>query len=240
MKLYAFDLDGTLAESKQPVDERMCQLIQQLLVTKPVVVISGCKYDQMSTQFVRRMHPGSRLENLYLMPTSGASLYEFRNRQWHQIYNNDFSPRERELVEQAFSMFNAHTTKHGPQLEFRGSQITFSALGQHAPYEEKKDWDPDATKRKGMVAMLRQYIPDTFSIRIGGSTSIDVTRAGIDKEFAIKKICEHLDWKEDNIVFVGDALFKGGNDHPVTKTGAKVIQTEGPHETKRIVQSFMY
>jgi phosphomannomutase len=33
-------------------------------------------------------------------------------------------------------------------IEDRGSQITYSALGQQAPLEEKEKWDPDFAKRK--------------------------------------------------------------------------------------------
>ena len=65
----------------------------------------------------------------------------------------------------------------GEVIEDRGSQITFSALGQQAPLDEKKQWDPDFTKRKRMKAMLDKLIPE-FSVRLGGSTSVDVTKHG--------------------------------------------------------------
>ncbi len=43
----------------------------------------------------------------------------------------------------------------GEQIEDRGSQITFSALGQQAPIEEKKKWDPDFTKREKIKSAPR-------------------------------------------------------------------------------------
>ena len=54
----------------------------------------------------------------------------------------------------------------GEQIEDRGSQITFSALGQQAPLEEKEKWDPDFAKRKKIKAILDTLIPE-FSVRIG-------------------------------------------------------------------------
>ena len=36
----------------------------------------------------------------------------------------------------------------GEEIEDRGSQITFSALGQQAPLAEKEKLDPDFAKRK--------------------------------------------------------------------------------------------
>jgi len=36
----------------------------------------------------------------------------------------------------------------GELIEDRGSQITYSGLGQFAPLAEKVKWDPDFSKRK--------------------------------------------------------------------------------------------
>jgi gamma-glutamyltranspeptidase len=49
----------------------------------------------------------------------------------------------------------------GEQIEDRGSQITFSALGQQAPIEAKRHWDPDFAKRRKMKALLDERIPAT-------------------------------------------------------------------------------
>lgn len=68
----------------------------------------------------------------------------------------------------------------GERIEDRGSQITFSGLGQHAPLAAKAAWDPDFAKRKRLQAALGLALPG-FAVRIGGSTSVDITRAGIDK-----------------------------------------------------------
>ena len=75
----------------------------------------------------------------------------------------------------------------GELIEDRESQITYSALGQQAPLKEKKKWDPDFAKRKKIKAILDWSLPD-FSVRLGGSTSIDVTLPGIDKAYGIRKL----------------------------------------------------
>ena len=56
----------------------------------------------------------------------------------------------------------------GEIIEDRGSQVTLSALGQHAPLDEKEHWDPDFAKRKKLKATLDTLIPE-FSVRIGGA-----------------------------------------------------------------------
>ncbi len=78
----------------------------------------------------------------------------------------------------------------GEEIEDRGSQITFSALGQQAPLEEKNKWDPDFTKRKKIKGILDTLIPE-FSVRMGGATSIDVTKLGIDKAYGVRKLTRH-------------------------------------------------
>jgi len=69
--------------------------------------------------------------------------------------------------------------------------VTFSALGQQAPLAEKEKWDPDFAKRKKITAILEKHIPE-FSIRMGGATSIDVTKSGIDKAYGIGKLRDTL------------------------------------------------
>ena len=121
-------------------------------------------------------------------------------------------------------------------IEDRDSQITFSALGQKAPLEEKKKWDPDFKKREKIKEILKPLIP-AFSIQLGGSTSIDVTRPGIDKAYGVKKLQEILGIAIQDMIFVGDAIFPGGNDYPAKQAGVVSIEVRDPHETKRVIET---
>jgi HAD superfamily hydrolase (TIGR01484 family) len=120
----------------------------------------------------------------------------------------------------------------------RGSQITFSALGQQAPLSEKVKWDPDFAKRNKMKAILDTLIPE-FSVRLGGATSIDVTKPGIDKAYGIRKLREVLGISIDEMIFVGDALFPGGNDYPAEQAGVDSIRVRDPHETGRVIEAII-
>ena len=126
----------------------------------------------------------------------------------------------------------------GEVIEDRGSQITFSALGQQAPLEEKNEWDPDYAKRKKIKAILDTYIPE-FSVRLGGSTSIDITKPGIDKAYGIGKLRDLLHISLKEMIYVGDALFPGGNDYPAEEAGVDSIQVKGPEETKRVIETII-
>jgi phosphomannomutase len=238
MKLIIFDLDGTLAESKQLLDNEMADLIYQLLEKKNVAVISGGAYKQFEKQFLKGVR--GDLSKLYLFPTCSTSFYRHQEG-WEKVYEEALTQQEKEKIFLAFRKSIEEVKYHpkkvyGDMIEDRTTQITFSALGQKAPIEEKNKFNSKI--REDIKLHLEQYLPE-FSIRLGGTTSIDVTRKGIDKSYGIRKIEEHLKIPKTEMLFVGDALYEGGNDYPVKTTGVKCIQTSGPEETKEIIKSIL-
>jgi len=238
-KLIVFDLDGTLAKSKSPMEEEMSILLGKLLETHSVAVMSGGSYSQYQKQFLASLNCKKELlKKLFLFPTCSTAFYKF-DKEWKEIYSEKLSNEQKETILDAFEKALKITgfkvaSPYGKIIEDRVSQITFSALGQQAPLELKKEWDPDAKKRLKIKQELDKSLPD-FEVRVGGSTSIDVTRKGIDKAYGIEQICKLLKFKKEDIVFVGDALFEGGNDYPVKSTGIKCIQVEGPEDTKKVI-----
>ncbi len=244
-KLVAFDLDGTLAESKQAVDEEMAGLLAALLGVADVCVISGGDWPQFETQVVSRLPAGARFDRLWIMPTSGTKLYRFVDDGWKAIYAEDFSRDERDRILAALDRaveaagFKGEKT-WGPQIEDRGSQITFSGLGQQAPLDAKTAWDPDRRKRETMQAAAQKELPN-LSINIGGSTSIDVTHKGVDKAYGMEKLAEHSGIAKAGMIFIGDAVYPGGNDWPVPdKAKVDTVAVDSIAETKRAIQAIVY
>ena len=41
------------------------------------------------------------------------------------------------------------------------------------------------------------------------------------------------------MIFIGDALFPGGNDYPAEEAGAVSIPVRDPHETKRVIEAIV-
>lgn len=162
---------------------------------------------------------------------------------WTKRYAENFSDAEKKHILDALEETIASSDfriakKWGEQVEDRGSQITFSALGQHAPIKKKEQWDPDFAKRKKMQAHLARLIPG-FSVRLGGTTSVDITKLGIDKGYGIGKLRDTLGIALDQMLFIGDALFPGGNDYPAKQAGVESIQVRDPHETKRVIEAVL-
>jgi HAD superfamily hydrolase (TIGR01484 family) len=241
-RLIVFDLDGTLAQSKSPLDAEMAKLLGRLLEVVKVAVISGGAWTQYEKQVLSYLPDNDRLKNLSLLPTCGTKFYR-RNGSWKAVYSEDFSPDQKQKIisalSKAFDRSGIKTDRHwGEVIEDRGSQITFSALGQEAPLDQKKAWDPDFKKREKIKAILEPLIPD-FSVNLGGSTSIDVTKPGIDKAYGIRKLRDTLGIAIDDMIFVGDAIFPGGNDYPAKQAGVVSIEVRDPDETKRVIEAII-
>ena len=241
-ELAVFDLDGTLAPSKSPIDAEMGALLQRLLALVRVAIISGGDFPQFKTQVVDNIPAGSNLGNLLLLPTTGTKFYTYDGA-WKKLYSHDLSDQEKTGIEQAIEKAIAASgfqpqQSWGPRIEDRGTQITYSALGQQAPLSEKERWDPDFQKRQKIKALLDPMLPQ-FSVRLGGTTSIDVTRAGIDKGYAIRQLRDVLGVPIDRMLFVGDAIFPGGNDYAAFEAGAESIKVRDPEETKRVIEAIV-
>jgi HAD superfamily hydrolase (TIGR01484 family) len=241
-KLVAFDLDGTLAASKQAIDQEIGALLCQLSKAVMVAVISGGDWPQFEQQVVSKLPPETDFERIFLLPTSGTKLYRYQNG-WQRAYADVFSVEERALIlrsldrvigELGFSTDQAW----GKKIEDRESQITFSGLGQDAPLDPKKAWDPDFSKRKRLQAALVPLLPG-FSVNIGGSTSIDITRAGVDKAYGLRRLADAAKVAVSSMIFVGDALYPGGNDYPVRAAGIETIAVRDVAETKRVIEAII-
>jgi len=240
--LIVFDLDGTLAKSKSALDDEMATLLQHLLQVVKVAIISGGDFPQFQTQVVDRLPAGSGLENLSLLPTSGTKFYSYDG-QWKKLYSEDLSDTERHTIEDALEKAVAQAGVQpdqtwGERIEDRGTQVTYSALGQQAPLEAKEHWDPDFAKRKAIAAILRKTLPN-FSVRLGGTTSIDVTRPGIDKAYGIHKLRDVSHVPIEQMLYVGDAIFPGGNDYAALQAGVDCIAVRDPEDTKRVIETIV-
>lgn len=245
-KLIVFDMDGTLTPSKAPMDGEMSALLAELLKNKKVAVIGGGKYALFKKQLLATLKvPKPLLANLFLFPTTSTAFYRYGRNGWWRVYAHTLTARERKKIKKAFGdTFRALGYRHpkktyGKIVEDRGTQVTFSALGQKAPVRLKDAWKKKYTPVKLKIAETLQKMLPGFEVRAAGYTSVDVTLKGIDKEYGVRQIRKQLGIPLSAMLFVGDALFKGGNDSAVLRTGIPCFQVSGPKGTKKIVRSLL-
>ncbi|MDT0158464.1 HAD-IIB family hydrolase [Microbacterium sp. ARD32] len=236
-RLVAFDLDDTLAPSKGRIDVRIADLLRALLQRVEVAIISGGNEDQFRRQVIAQLNDAtaSDLTRLHLLPTCGTRYLRHDGTDFTAVYAHDLTDREKTdaltaLREEAERLNLWEPQPWGEILEDRGSQITFSALGQQAPRDAKHAWDPDGTKRAALRDAVAPRLPG-LEVRSGGSTSIDITRAGIDKAYGMRRLAELTGIPLPDMLFYGDRLDEGGNDYPVLAIGVPSIAVDGWEDT---------
>lgn len=245
-QVIAFDLDGTLAESKSALPDRMGELMIQLLDRYQVCVISGGKFGQFEKQLLANLHATPiQLERLHIMPTCGTRYhtYNLSTGDWDLNYAEDFTKEEKAKIvaalEEGIDELDLREKEPwGDLIEDRGSQITFSALGQEAPVHAKEAWDPDSKKKHALRSVVAEKIPE-FEVRTGGSTSIDITKLGIDKAYGMRRLIELTEVPQEDILFVGDRLEEGGNDYPVKAMGIDSIAVTKWQDTALVVETLV-
>jgi HAD superfamily hydrolase (TIGR01484 family) len=207
-----------------------------------VAVISGGAWTQFEKQLLTDLPKNSQLANLSLLPTCGTKFFQFSGK-WMELYSEDLTAEQKKKIIDSLIKASAEAGIHpdkvwGDVIDDRGSQVTYSALGQQAPLAEKEKWDADFAKRKKIAAILEKLIPE-FSVRLGGATSIDVTKPGIDKAYGINKLRDTLHISLKEMIYIGDALFPGGNDYPAEQDGVVSIPVKGPDDTNVVIKTIL-
>lgn len=255
-KIVVFDLDGTLAESKQKLSKDMAELLLSLVKKVTVVIISGGSIEQFRKQFLpvwrdilSSLDDQKKLEinkNLILLPTSGSQRYEYNDQtnDWQIVSEeklpDDLKNKIRTEIDEIIKsdLYSIPLNNFGERVEDRGTQITFSALGQDAPLALKKDWDPDRNKRQKIKQVLEKEIPEA-DFYIGGLTSVDILPKGFNKGVSLEKLLAGFSLPKSELVFVGDAIFPGGNDYSVLESGFESLKISGPDQTRAIIENWL-
>lgn len=246
-KVIAFDLDDTLAVTKSPISDRMGELLVQLLEKYDVCIISGGKFEQFKMQVVDRLEaPSHILNKFHLMPTCGTRYYRYDELKddWKLQYAEDLTSEEKEEIIRVVEATAREVglwaeAPYGDIIEDRGSQVTYSALGQQAPAEAKYQWAEDnEVAKQELRTKIAERLPN-LEVRLGGTTSVDITRIGIDKAYGMRKLIDAIDIDQDEILFIGDKLQEGGNDYPVKAMGIDSIEVDGWEDTAFVLEGVL-
>lgn len=186
---YFLDLDNTVTESRGRIDPDMYKVLAPLDVT----IISGASEKQMRAQ----------------VDTLPCTLMS-QNGNVNPLWSRFLTKVEHNLILDHIHLY-AQPTEN--QIEDRGAQISYSFVGHHAPIEKKKAFDPGGTYRADVLA---EYpVNSVIEARIGGTTCIDYFPKGLNKGTNIDRYIKEMGWNKRDCIYIGDALFPGGNDETV-------------------------
>lgn len=239
-----FDLDDTLAESFKPMSGEVLDKLKRLLARMPIAIMTGSGMKRMSAQFLPTLQTFPHIERFYLFPNSSAQCYVFDAGEWKQLYNFALTPEEREKIKTVIlkALDNSDLLRDiphfGERMFDREAQIAYTPVGIEATLEQKKAWDPSGAKRKQLRDTLAQALPD-LEILMGGTTTVDITRKGINKAYGVKWLSERLSLPASEMLYVGDAFDEDGNDRVVIPTGIQTHAVSGPDETPAILDSLL-
>jgi len=241
IKMIAFDIDGTLALSRSPLDEKMAGMIKELLDKVLVSLITGAKLEQIQYQVIDKLPLNSNLLNLHLMPTCGTKYFTFLNNELVNVYEKNIPKNLRKDVIRSLEIESKklgfwEENPYGNIIEDRGSQVTYSALGQDAPIEKREKWDPEGTKKESLRFIMANLFPN-LEVRSGGTTSVDITQKGLDKAYGMNQLITYTNISAENILFIGDRLDINGNDYPVIFTGVQTYHTKSIEDTYQKIKS---
>lgn len=162
----------------------------------------------------------------------------YNEKNWEQVYNYPLDDAEVKKITETMrtaakelKYWEEDKLADGDEIiENRLSQVTFSALGQKAGTKEKYAWDPDCKKREKIVARCRELAPE-FDYEIGGTTSINAIKPGMNKEFGMRHLLEELGVDKSEVLYFGDMTQPGGNDYPVVQMGIDTITVRSHEDT---------
>jgi len=243
--LIIFDIDKTLTKSKAPMELAMTEQFTKLLAKKRVAVISGDSLSIIERDVISLLPENAKLENLFILPTSGAALYEWKENEWHKVYTEEIIREEVARIEDAIKkacdetrIIDLSSQSYGERIEYRGAEVTLSALGQEAPIAEKEAWDASGEKKLTLRNAIAKLLPE-YDVKTGGSTSIDITKTGINKEYGVERLADYLSIPISEMLYVGDALYPQGNDEVVKESGIATHQVANPEETLAFISSLL-
>ena len=247
-KVIAFDVDDTLVKSKNPVTQEMRDLMAELLKKYEVAIISGSRYEIFQTNIIEPLQSvaAEDLHHMHILPTCGTRHYTYDNETnvWKLEYAEDLTNSEKIKISEACER-NAKAfglwpdNPFGDIIEDRLSQVAMSMLGQQAPAEAKYEWfDAHKEDAYALTEAIANDLPE-FEVRYGGTTTVDVTKKGVDKAYGMRKLLDKLKLEKGDALFIGDRLEEGGNDYPVRAMGIDTIAVDGWEMTPYVVRGIL-
>lgn len=233
-----FDLDKTLTASRSLMLPEHQVLFKTLGEKKDIVVVTGGMESQIQSQIP------DELRVFYFMLSQQGNHAE--DKEGKLLWEERVSPEQERVareVHQIFKMDVGLTVLDDTEyFENRGSMIATSYIGFHADYNVKYAYDPDASKRLALIARHPTEIAKLRSVGLevmpAGTTTLDFILQGKDKGHNVARLIADRGWNKADCVYVGDALFPGGNDESVIG----IIETKpvkDPAETFSFIQSVL-
>lgn len=214
LRLIAFDLDGTLTQHKSPLEDRARETLDALSAKYRLLMVGAGRCERIFSQMGG--YPIDIIGN-YGME---FARYNAETRALDTVFSHVL-PCDRETMEKRITSLREQfgfTEFAGDNVEFHASGcVTFPILGTKAQLPDKLAFDPDRSRRRPLLPIVKAANPE-YNVFVGGTSSFDMTPAEYDKYQALARYCAEYGYRHDEVLFVGDDFGAGGNDEAVYRS----------------------
>lgn len=242
VKFIICDVDNTVCNSCSVIEEDVASSIAE--ITKKGYLfgfMSGTDNLELIRMIGNSLVFNHNTKKMMLMGNSGSHVITAEEDSFKLLYcNNQISDQDRTLIKnvlaEAIKDFKlpCHSDKNDQILD-RGNQITLSCIGRTAPSDLKEKFDPLGNVREVIRNYLTMLLPG-FSIRSGGTTSIDILPGEFDKGTGLQDFINFEKCSPNNIIFYGDSFSPTGNDFPASRV-VNCIEVGNPREFNASIRS---
>ena len=259
MKIFLFDMDGTLTEPRKRMSQRMCNKLRELQnIGYQVGIVTGSDLNYIMEQchLINEL-PGLDYSMLDLYPCNGTKHYRIGKFGYPDaVYINSFRKHvgDEEFTTLVYSLaselsllslegYSSKLPLTGNFINYRGSMINFCPIGRNADQEERAQWiklDKEFKIRKTLVDRLSHIFENkNIVFKLGGDTSVDIFPLGWDKTYVLRNFK-----KEEEVWFIGDKCDDLGNDKELydaikLRSSGESFKTNGPIKTIEIIEKFI-
>jgi hydroxymethylpyrimidine pyrophosphatase-like HAD family hydrolase len=220
----------------------MIDRLRKLLDLMPVAVLTAANFPRMQEQFLNQLASSPFISRMYVFSNVCSECYTWQEG-WQREYLVAFTPEQHAQINKAIEESVAEIKlvpdpRYKPVIMENEGKVAYAALGLTATQLEILSWDPLRTKRTALRDAIAKRI-DFAEISVGGATTVDITPKGIDKAYGVHWLAKHLNIEPKDMLYMGDALFEGGNYIPVIPTGIQTRSVAGPDDTLKAIDELL-
>lgn len=215
-KHFFFDLDNTLTRSRSHITPEHAEILKRLSEQANVIVVSGGRRSQIQNQLDPEL-----AGNYYVLGQNGnEAVLKDGTELWMQKPSEMQNAAIIALAEKMKEHLALEVKDENDLIEDRGCSIAYSTIGHHEDVSKKEAYDPDHGKRRALLEHFKDDVTTLrethgIEVRTGGTTCLDFFLAGKNKGSNITAFLPAMNWKKEDCLYIGDALFPGGNDETV-------------------------
>ena len=232
IKIVAMDLDGTLTQHKQPLDEAHIEALRELSKKYKLLMVGAGQVQRIFNQMGR--FPIDIIGNYGMQ----FGVYNEKTKEI-DIIRDECIPADKDSVEKKVTFFRekyGFCEYAGENVEYHPSGcLTFPILGTKAKIEDKLAFDPDRSKRRRIYDEVAEAFSD-YSVFVGGSSSFDMAPKPYNKYYALDLYCKENGLSHENIVYIGDDYGLGGNDESVYKSDFAYLEIDDYRDFPEIIK----